>query len=63
VRSGGIVRERVEGEEVVLTRDLTTARWTFIIGLDGKIVYKDTEVDAGGDSKAVLAAIERLTTN
>ena len=48
------------GQEVTLTRDVTTARWTFIIGRDGRIVFKETEVDPQGDSKAVLAAIERL---
>jgi thioredoxin-dependent peroxiredoxin len=57
--SSSITRE-VDGEEVVLTREVTTARWTFIIDRNGTIVYKDTQVDAAGDSDAVIAAIERL---
>ena len=57
---GGTIKREVEGQEVTLTRDVTTARWTFIIGRDGRIVFKETEVDPQGDSKAVLAAIERL---
>ena len=61
VREGAssITRE-VDGEEVVLSREVTTARWTFIIDRDGTVVYKDTQVDAAGDSEAVIAAIERL---
>ncbi len=61
VREGAssITRE-VDGEEVVLARKVTTARWTFIIDRDGTIVYKDTQVDAAGDSEAVISAIERL---
>lgn len=57
---GGTIKREVEGQEVTLTRDVTAARWTFIIGRDGRIVFKETEVDPQGDSKAVLAAIERL---
>lgn len=57
---GGTIKREVDGQEVTLTRDVTAARWTFIIGRDGRIVFKETEVDPQGDSKAVLAAIERL---
>ena len=60
VSGGSTITSTVAGEEVKLTRDVTTARWTFIIGPDGKIVYKNTEVDAAGDSKAVIAALEQL---
>lgn len=63
VRAGSTITREVDGEEVELSRDVTTARWTFIIDRDGKIVYKDTEVDAGGDSKAVISAIEKLASN
>jgi thioredoxin-dependent peroxiredoxin len=63
VRGGGTITRVVDGEEKVLTREISTARWTFIIGLDGKIVYKDTEVNAAGDSKTVIEAIEKLIGN
>jgi peroxiredoxin Q/BCP len=43
-----------EGKNVTLKRGVTIKRWTFIIGKDGTIVYKDTNVDASGDSKKVL---------
>lgn len=63
VRDGGTITREVDGEQVELTREVTTARWTFIIDRNGKIVYKDTEVDAAGDSQAVITAIEQLALN
>lgn len=58
---GGTITREVEGEELSLTRDLTAARWTFIIGRDGRIAYKAADVDPEGDTAAVIAAIERMT--
>ncbi len=63
VRDGGMITREVDGEEVELRRTVTTSRWTFIIGRDGTVLYKDTEVDAEGDSEAVIAAIRQLTQN
>lgn len=60
-RQGGTLTRTVNGKEVKLTRDLTAARWTFVIDRKGKIVFKETEVDPEGDSKAVIAAIQRMT--
>jgi peroxiredoxin len=37
---------------------VTTARWTFIIGLDGKIAYKNTKVDPVKDSLQVEAFLK-----
>ena len=41
-------------------REATTARWTFIIGLDGKILYKNIKVNPVDDSKQVAAILEKL---
>lgn len=60
-RQGGTLKTTVDGKEVELTRDLTAARWTFVIDRTGKIVFKETEVNPEGDSKAVIAAIEKMT--
>ncbi|MEX0680022.1 MAG: peroxiredoxin [Balneolales bacterium] len=62
VRDGGSITREVDGKEYVLTRDISTARWTFIIDTDGNIAYIDTEVDAAGDSEAVIAAITEMET-
>lgn len=43
-----------------LVRGVTAKRWTFVIGKDGKIVMKNTEVKAAEDSKAVLKVVETL---
>lgn len=61
VGEGGHITRTVGGRETELTRDVTAARWTFIIDRDGKIAYKDTEVDPAGDGAAVIAALRRLT--
>ena len=59
-RAGGTITREIEGDSVELTRDVTAARWTFIIDRDGRILFKETEVDAEGDSRAVIDAIRRL---
>ena len=60
VREGGTITREVDGEEFVLTRNVTTARWTFIIGKDGKIAYIDSEVSAATDSQSVIAALKEM---
>ncbi len=60
VREGGTITRVVDGREVQLTRDVTAARWTYIIDRQGRIAFKETEVDPEGDSKAVIAAIRKM---
>lgn len=60
LREGGTITREIEGQQIELIRDVTPARWTFIIDREGRIVYKDTQVNAEGDGDAVLKAIERL---
>jgi thioredoxin-dependent peroxiredoxin len=68
-RRGGKVRPRGpdrkpitdgNGKPLVLEREATFARWTFVVGKDGKIVYKNTRVRPAQDSKQVLEFIEKL---
>jgi len=57
---GGEVRTKdANGMPLVLKREVTAARWTFIIGLDGKIAYKNTKVNPAEDSKQVGEFIEK----
>ena len=58
-RAGGSITREVDGRQVELTRDVTAARWTFIIDRDGRILHKETDVDAEGDPRAVIDAIRR----
>ncbi len=61
VGAGGEITRNVDGHDVALTRDVTAARWTFIIDRAGRVVYKDTEVDPAGDGTAVVDALRRLS--
>jgi thioredoxin-dependent peroxiredoxin len=60
LRAGGTISREVDGRQVELTRDVTAARWTFIIDRDGKIAGKRVDVDPSGDGEAVIEAIRRM---
>lgn len=60
VSQGGTITRTVDGRELQLTRDVTAARWTYIIDRQGRIAFKETEVNPEGDSKAVIAAIRKM---
>jgi peroxiredoxin Q/BCP len=61
LRAGAEAKVKGEGgKDVTLKRGVTASRWTFIIGKDGKIAYKDTNVKAAEDSKKILKEVERL---
>ena len=54
------VKATIDGKEELLTRTVTTARWTFVIDKSGKIAAKNTTVKAAEDSKAILELVEKL---
>jgi len=60
VKPGGTVSYTLEGKEEKFTRGVTPERWTFVIDQTGKIAYKNTKVNPGQDSKAVLEVIQKL---
>lgn len=51
---GGSIKRTVGGVEHELVRDISIKRWTFIVGKDGKIVYKNEAVDPEKDSEEVI---------
>ena len=57
---GGTVKWKIDEKDEEFTRGVTAKRWTFIIGKDGKIAFKNTEVKAADDSKAVMDAVQKL---
>lgn len=59
-KAGGKAKVKAGGQDAEFTRGVTAARWTFIVGKDGKIAYKNTKVNAAEDSKAVLEALSKL---
>ena len=57
---GGTIQREIKGASLDLTRGTTIQRWTFILDQDGELIYKDTEVDAAGDSGKVLEFVGSL---
>lgn len=53
------VKATIDGQEEVLTRNVTAKRWTFVIGLDGKVLSKNTMVAAADDSKVVFEIVTK----
>jgi thioredoxin-dependent peroxiredoxin len=54
ISEGASIIRTVGGIEHQLVRDITIKRWTFIVGKDGKIIYKNEAVNAEKDSEEVL---------
>ena len=51
---GGSITREVAGKDISLDHPLSISRWTYIVNLDGKVVWKDSEVDAASDSEKVI---------
>ena len=51
---GGKVKAKdADGMPIEFERVVTAARWTFVIGSDGKIAYKNTKVNPADDAKEI----------
>ena len=61
VREGATITQMVDGVERSLVRGVTASRWTFLIDTNGRIVHKNTAVDAEKDSRNILETVRRLT--
>lgn len=58
IGEGGAIKRTIGGTEYELVRGVTAKRWTFIVGKDKKIIYKNESVDAEKDSEEVLNFIK-----
>ncbi len=56
---GSTIKRTVLGTEYDLERGVTAKRWTFIVGKDGKIVYKNEAVNAEKDTEEVLSFLKK----
>lgn len=56
-REGNTIEKEVDGKTLQLSRGVTTSRWTYVVDGNGKLVYKDDDVQAATDPEAVLKAI------
>ncbi len=54
----GSIKRTVGGFEHELVREITAKRWTFVVGKNGKIIYKNEQVNAEKDSEEVLNFIK-----
>lgn len=57
---GGTINREINGQDLNLERGSTIQRWTFIISKEGKLIYKDTEVDAANDSGKIVKYLSAL---
>lgn len=55
---GGTIKRTFSGIEHDLTRGVTAKRWTFIIGKDKKIIYRNDSVDAEKDAEEILGFLK-----
>jgi thioredoxin-dependent peroxiredoxin len=53
----------LQGEAQQFSRDWTAARWTFVIGKDGRVLHRDTRVSPVSDSKTIAEVVCNLTAN
>lgn len=58
IGAGGAIKRTVGGVEHELVRDISIRRWTFIVGKDKKIIYKNETVNPEKDSEDVLNFIK-----
>lgn len=58
VGEGGAIKRTIEGAEHDLVRGVTAKRWTFIVGRDKKIIYKNESVNPEKDTEEVLNFIK-----
>ncbi len=58
VGDGGTIKRTVGDTEHELVREITTRRWTFIVGKNRKIIYINDSVDAENDTQEVLNFIK-----
>jgi peroxiredoxin Q/BCP len=59
-RDGGKITKEINGQSFDLVRGITASRWTFIIDKNGKIVYKNEQVNVDKDTEQVLNFIRNI---
>jgi peroxiredoxin Q/BCP len=58
--AGRMIKRNANGKVQLLKNGVVTPRWTFVIDKQGKVVVKNTKVNAAKDSKTVISQIESL---
>jgi peroxiredoxin Q/BCP len=64
VGKGATVKAKdADGKPIEFKRAVTTNRWTFVVGRDGMIAYKNTNVAPAQDAKAISEFIAKAKKN
>ena len=63
VRKGGQISKIIDGQQRLLVRGVTAQRWTFVVGLNGEILHKNTDVNPTADCGSVLKVVRQLTAS
>jgi peroxiredoxin Q/BCP len=56
-KGGSAKVKDLNDNSIVIKRGVTEKRWTFVIGKDGKILYKNTDAKPTKDSKEILKLV------
>lgn len=59
-RQARSIEREVDGVKHVLNRGVTSRRWTFVIGKDGTVIYKNDKVKATEDASEVIGVLKKL---
>lgn len=59
LRSGADGKAKVDGKDITFKRGQMPARWTFVIGKDGKILSKNEKASAKDDARQALEILAR----
>jgi peroxiredoxin Q/BCP len=59
-RDGGKITKEIDGQSYDLVRGVSASRWTFIIDKNGKIAYKNEQVNVEKDTEEVLSFIKKI---
>jgi len=60
VGKGATVKAKdADGKPIEFERASTLGRWTFVVGKDGKVAYKNTKVTPAADAKAISEFIAK----
>ncbi len=59
-RDGGKITREIDGQSYDLVRGVSASRWTFIIDKNGKIAYKNEQVNVEKDTQEVLNFIKKI---
>lgn len=58
MRKGGSIQKTIDGKAIELQRSFTFARWTFVLDKSGKVIYKNTDVQAQNNGEKIKMFIQ-----